>query len=169
MVHGHRFIDLAPISNLRILSASAGGGGWTCPAIDWLSLVVQKSPDLISRVSSARRQTFAPDVMQQEGIRLKQVKVRATDSVLLRYLASYSAGDQCSGTTTTAPRCLGPFKADNIALISEMRRLQILEMSINGFEMRDDPDKGLRNIVDVFLEMAVEMPALRNIAIYKSI
>ncbi|KAJ7654598.1 hypothetical protein DFH06DRAFT_1329864 [Mycena polygramma] len=197
MVHGHRFIDLAPVSNLRVLSASARGGGWTCPAMDWLSLVVRKSPDLEGfQCPSSDTCPELYTVMQQEGIRLKQVKVRATDSVLLRYLASYSGLERLEisavrddddwntlfGTvlprhtaTLVVLRCPGfaegvcSFKVDNIALISQMQRLQTLEMSINGSAMWDQPEKGLRNIVDVFLEMAMEMPLLRNIAILAAI
>ncbi|KAJ7619799.1 hypothetical protein DFH06DRAFT_1360829 [Mycena polygramma] len=57
------------------------------------------------------------------------------------------------------------FGRHNISLISSMQRLERLEISVNGSEIAN----GKGDIVALFLKMAVEMPALRNIAIITTI
>ncbi|KAJ7668813.1 hypothetical protein DFH06DRAFT_1084970 [Mycena polygramma] len=80
------------------------------------------------------------------------------ESVLPRHLQSLVALS-CPGQMVG--RC--SFGLHNISLVSQLRNLETLEMSVNSSEMA--PGNMHRDIVDQFLEMAVGLPALRNIAL----
>ncbi|KAJ6553327.1 hypothetical protein B0H19DRAFT_1263720 [Mycena capillaripes] len=191
--YGYHFFDLAPFSGLRILSIKTGGHGWTRAAMDWLSRVLY-------------------DMLQPERIQLKDVGVMYPEDGLMRYLASYSGLERLDifavhqdldgeplienivprhGASLTVLICPGycegacSFSRRSIRVISQLRQLETLEVSINSFDIEPPPGSGVGDIVaslqtrimqnylrgltwlvqELFLEMAVEMPALRNIGI----
>ncbi|KAJ7114915.1 hypothetical protein C8R44DRAFT_984249 [Mycena epipterygia] len=186
------FTCMGPISNLRILSVERTQRSWEPHLPSWLRYVIARSPHL----ESLRAPHLTPEIcetLQNAHIRLTDISTNADDA-LLRYLASYSGlerleiadiynqhGEFLFGSviprhkaSLVALSCPGytegtcSFRRANIALVSELRNLETLEMTVNAEDMA--PECGnMRDIVELFLEMASDMPALRNMAILAAI
>ncbi|KAJ7686323.1 hypothetical protein B0H17DRAFT_718782 [Mycena rosella] len=157
----------------------------------WLPQVMQQSPNLeVLRLPFAREGGDAWEALGLNGVRLKELSVPHAPQSLLRYLASYSGLERVvigtsSGRDDRAPffwesvlprhaeslkglvcpsYSAGPwcFGRHNITLISDLRQLDTLEIGIDLDERWVQHEK---DIVELFMEMASEMPLLRKIAI----
>ncbi|KAJ7142875.1 hypothetical protein C8R44DRAFT_866153 [Mycena epipterygia] len=187
--HDH-FAFLGPISNLRILSAETQKGSREGELLLWVGQVISKSPHL----ESLRLSSTTPEIsetLQKKRIQLKDISVPTADDALFGYLASYSGLERltirrisdnrhggmlfekviprhkASLVELSCPGCSEgacSFRRINVALISELRNLETLEMTVNVTEMAPNPGNK-QDIVELFLEMVSDMPALRNIAI----
>ncbi|KAJ7469579.1 hypothetical protein FB451DRAFT_355066 [Mycena latifolia] len=127
--------------------------------------------------------------LQAHHVELKAVHIVSVTDTLLLYLASYSGLERLMITYPTDEYGLGEFfwarvipqhahslvalacpgvlegvwafGTHNIAAISELRHLEVLIMTLNTDERGTGP---LKAMARAFLEMAVRMPALRDIA-----
>ncbi|KAJ7619796.1 hypothetical protein DFH06DRAFT_1360822 [Mycena polygramma] len=189
---GARFLALGRISYIRNLKFEDEPPS-TGDFLHWMQGLVRSTLCLESL--SFPTGAFAPmrETLEQEKIWLKSVFVQHCDLALLQYLASYSGLERLQISdyvhrdeqgrmlfNTVLPKhaaslvvliCPGyregpcSFGRDNISLISSMQRLERLEISVNASEIAN----GKGDIVALFLEMAAEMPALRNIAIITTV
>jgi hypothetical protein len=136
------------------------------PLMAWLCQVLRQSPNLeVVAVSLGNGcSSEFGETLQHAGIKLKELCFEGVDAPLLRYLASYSGLKrlQLSGLSslrasgefffaTVLPKhadtlialtCLGHMEGSwsidqqNIAVISQMRRLDALEVTVNSCDMR---------------------------------
>ncbi|KAJ7680702.1 hypothetical protein DFH06DRAFT_427179 [Mycena polygramma] len=184
-----QFATLPPFSNLRTLRIQAPGASWSSDSrfLAWTRKLLQKNRHL-ETLHFASRAGCAEmcQVLEEQQIRLKCVSIEDAPGQLLRYLASYSGleqlylndlgssqADEFFGSvlpkheaSLTVLRCTadgeGPcFRQQHVPIISKLKRLQMLEMSVNGSDLGSTQKD--TNIVNLFLEMAENMPALRNI------
>ncbi|KAJ7280840.1 hypothetical protein C8J57DRAFT_1464226 [Mycena rebaudengoi] len=187
-----QFATLPPILNVYTLSVDAPANSWNSDSrfLPWIRQLVRVNPGLESlRFLSTVGCAQMCEILQRENIRLKSVSIPSADDALLRYLASYSGLERLEfgglsywqaslffgsilprhATSLVVLRCPAnsegecSFGRHHVALISELRRLETLEMSVNSSEMA--PETEDKDIIELFLEMAVAMPALGNIAI----
>ncbi|KAJ7670906.1 hypothetical protein DFH06DRAFT_1179148 [Mycena polygramma] len=162
--------------------------------LSWVEEIIASSPGLECLCLPGEGYADIAQVLEETDIQLKNIYIprprvygSSTDLVpILRYLASYSGlerleiqsiATELEGTLlfeSVLPRhlqslvalsCPGQmdgrcsFGLHTISLVSQLRNLETLEMSVNSSEMAPS------NMVEQFLEMAVGLPALRNIAL----
>ncbi|KAJ6576159.1 hypothetical protein DFH09DRAFT_1361730 [Mycena vulgaris] len=185
VMNRERFPALSGMSDLRSLRVEAATTGTDS---DWMCQVVSKSPRLeCVGVPAPSDSPKLFDILQQKNIYLTRMFTARVSQALVKYLASYSGLEELmihrtSGDDLAADffaRVLPRHKATlsvlsipgsgagkwslgahNIAALSELRRLQSLEMSVDFFERLPS----VKNIVETFLEVAVaQIPALREL------
>ncbi|KAJ7483791.1 hypothetical protein B0H11DRAFT_2279789 [Mycena galericulata] len=188
------FSVLAPLSNVRNLCVE---GTIDQTFVNWMEKIVKKKHNLEGLRLPSASEGYAAlyKTLQKTETHLKGLSVRRSEDALISYLASYSGleelridhaldDDQADLFLTTALQrhkdslvvliCPGyiegkwSFGRHNIKLISELRHLITLEMTINSKEMGFGAESGV-DIVRSFLEMSTSMVALRNIAILAAI
>ncbi|KAJ6580535.1 hypothetical protein DFH09DRAFT_1440973 [Mycena vulgaris] len=157
-------------------------------ALHWMGMIVGKSPQLEQLVPPSRYawSTICP-ILHSADIHLKQISGACATEELLAYLASYSGLEYLTIASDTGKEalahaffdsllqhkdsllalicpayhegewCLGPY---NLAIIFQLHALQSLEMSVNSYDIADNP-----NNIEASLDMAPEIPALRSICI----
>ncbi|KAJ6467690.1 hypothetical protein C8R47DRAFT_1325960 [Mycena vitilis] len=189
-----RFPALPPVSGVRILTIDPTTATWKTLGdgfLPWVGKIIGSSPGLESLCMPGEGYTEISEVLQDKKIRLKNIYIprpRISGSSedlqpVLRYLASYSGLERLEMQTlpaegtilfeTVLPRHVqslvvlscpariegrSSFGIHNIPLISQLRNLETLEMSVNSHDMASE-------IVVRFLQTAVRLPALRNIAL----
>ncbi|KAJ7619814.1 hypothetical protein DFH06DRAFT_1235078 [Mycena polygramma] len=196
---GDRLLGLRRLSHVRSLrvwdvSYIFGRHIHTAP---WIPELVRNIPSLESVYFPRDACAQICDTLLQEKIWLKNVCIQRWDEdSLLRYLASYSGLERLEigyvyketdaemlfktvlpkhAASLVALICPGYFEGScsfqqrNIRLVSGMKKLETLEVSVNPSEIASDGSNGKRGIVELILEMAAELPALRNIAILASV
>jgi hypothetical protein len=175
MSAGDRFEALPPISRIRILTVEALPELWTGGFLGWMKQVVRASPHLewipfLSMNGCAQM----CEILEQEKVRLKDVSILSPHPAFLHYLASYSGLERleiadvfpdahgqmlwervvpkhkaslvvliCPGVSEG----LCSFGEHNVKLISQLRKLEMLEISVNSSEMAPKVGKGERDVV----------------------
>ncbi|KAJ6506199.1 hypothetical protein C8R47DRAFT_111015 [Mycena vitilis] len=187
---------LSHVRSLRVLDVSYiyGRHMRTAP---WIPKLVRNIPSLDFVYFPRDACAQICDTLLQENIWLKNVCIQRWDeNSLLRYLASYSGLERLEigyvdketdaemlfktvlpkhAASLVALICPGYFEGScsfqqrNIRLVSSMKKLETLEVSVNLSEIASDGSKGKRGIVELILEMAAALPALRRIAILASV
>ncbi|KAJ6489509.1 hypothetical protein C8R47DRAFT_470757 [Mycena vitilis] len=187
-----QFATLPPFSNLRILSIEAPGASWSSDSrfLTWTRKLLQKNRHLETLHFTSRAGCAEMcQVLEEHQICLKCVSIEDAPGQLLRYLASYSGLEklylndlsssqaeaffervlQKHEASLTVLRCTAAgegscsFRQQHVPIISRLKRLQTLEMSVGGSDLSSTQKDA--HIVNQFLEMAENMPTLRNISL----
>ncbi|KAJ6528528.1 hypothetical protein B0H19DRAFT_1274752 [Mycena capillaripes] len=194
MMSADRFEDLPPVSRVRSLRVDTRQGYVWNPGFEvWLCRIIHHSPQLESlRFPPHLGSGTLCEMLMEENIQLKEVHGCHPDDALLRYLSTYSGLERLEiynlypaqakrlfesiiPRHTTSLIVLKyadgvcSFSWDNIALISQLPHLETLEICVGSYEMRRQGGNAQRDIVEKLLDMAVELPALRDIAILSAI
>ncbi|KAJ7728873.1 hypothetical protein B0H16DRAFT_1734432 [Mycena metata] len=186
-----RFLTLPSISHLTAL-ALEGPNSHQGDFAGWIRQVLRRSPGL-KCLRLTRSSLHIGPILEEEKVRVRDLSIPMADDALLRYLGSYSGLERLvitkeirdSGSVlfgSVIPRhteslrvlsCSGyeggtcNFTVDKIALISQLAKLETLEMSVNADwqSLRVLEHSNLKKTIEAFLEMVGEMPALRSIGI----
>ncbi|KAJ7718669.1 hypothetical protein B0H16DRAFT_1608933 [Mycena metata] len=181
-----RFLTLPSISHLTALALD-GPNSHQGDFAGWIRQVLRRSPGLKCLRLTHSCLEIGP-ILEAEKVRVRDLSIPMANNALLRYLGSYSGLERLVITRkirdsesvlfgSVIPRhteslrvlsCSGyeggtcNFTLDKIALISQLHKLETLEMSVNADGQRPG---NLKETIEAFLEMAAEMPALRSIGI----